>query len=443
MNEIFINRMKELLQDEYPDFEKSLTQKQVKALYFNHNLKNLEPIIKKFELKPHHYVRDGYYYDYEKYPLGKHPYHDCGLFYIQEPSAMIVASLLDIQPNDRILDMCAAPGGKTCYVASQLLQTGLVVANDINPLRAGILSGNIERLGLKNTIVTNTEPKKITAQLPEYFDKVILDAPCSGEGMFRKLDQAIETWSLEKVQECAYIQKQLVLQAYQALKPGGQLIYSTCTYNKEENEDIVDYLLEKCPDLQLVPIPLKEGMQPGIHHLECCRLYPHHHHGEGQFIALFKKQGNPQQTKVKTIKPNLKTPEKKLIENFYQQSLNISVPKQIINHQGHLYEIGSDFPELNKIKILRTGLYLGECKKERFEPGYSLSHTLKKEDVKLSLSFKPDSEEIRKYLKGETLEGDHQKGYGVIFVDDYPLSFYKQNNNIVKNLFPKGLRKKY
>lgn len=444
MNPLFIERMKKLLKEEYEDFFNALNKKQVKALYFNPNRPNLEQLTSKFELKPHHLVRNGYYFDHEKYALGKHPYHDCGLYYIQEPSAMIVASLLDVQKDDYILDMCAAPGGKTCYVASLLQDSGLVIANDINASRASILSSNVERFGLKNTIVTSAAPKQITKQLPEYFDKIILDAPCSGEGMFRKLDQAIDTWSMDKVKECASIQKELILEAYTALKPGGTLVYSTCTYSKEENEDIVDYLLENHPDMHLIPIPLQHGMVGGINHKECCRLYPHKHFGEGHFIALFKKEEKESHTnRIILQESTIKKDQMVLLNQFYKDYLTLPTPRHIFNSQQHLYEIKPYFPKLEKVKILRQGLYLGECKKGRFEPSYALSHCLNKNMVKQSYTFSADSQEITRYLKGETLEGTNQKGYGVIYVDDYPLSFYKESNGMIKNQIPKGLRKQY
>lgn len=443
MNEQFLNRMKNILNEDYSNFIEALNQKPVKAIYLNNLKGDLSFLTDKFELTKHHFVDDGFYYDYDKYQLGKHPYFDCGLYYIQEPSAMIVASLLDIKENDYILDMCAAPGGKTCYAASKLNNTGLVIANDINSMRAGILSSNIERFGLENTIVTNTKPSKITDQLPSFFDKIILDAPCSGEGMFRKLDQAVETWSYEKVLECANIQKELADNAYYALKENGQLIYSTCTYSIEENEAIVDYILNKYSDMELIPIPLNEGMSPGINHPECCRLYPHLHNGEGHFIALFKKNSSTSNNKIETLKSNINKEQTKLLTQFYKDNLTITPPTNIINSNNHLYAIKDYFPKLDKIKILRTGLYLGECKKGRFEPSYSLSHTLKASDVLRSYNFNSNDINITKYLKGETLEGSNKKGYGLILVDHFPLSFYKESNNIIKNLFPKGLRKQY
>lgn len=443
MKEQFLERMKVILKDEFDDFVESLNHPQEKAIYLNPLKPIANTFIDQFNLSSHHLVKNGYYFDYQQFPLGKLPYFDCGLYYIQEPSAMIVASLLNIQPNDYILDMCAAPGGKTCYVASHLNNTGLVIANDINPLRAQILSSNVERFGLKNTIVTNASPSKITSQLKGFFDKIILDAPCSGEGMFRKLDQAIDTWSQEKVLDCAKIQKELVDCAYEALKENGVLIYSTCTYSLEENEQIVDYILKTYPNMSLIPIELKNGMSPGINHPQCCRLYPHKHKGEGHFIALFKKEGNHSSSKITYIKPNISKSEQLLLNEFYSNNLTISIPRYVMSSNSHLYEVLPHFPKLDKVKILRTGLYLGECKKGRFEPSYALAHSLQEKDVIRSYNFKFDDINLLKYQKGETLEGNHKKGYGLILVDHYSLSFYKESNNIIKNLIPKGLRKQY
>ena len=289
----------------------------------------------------------------------------CGLYYIQEPSAMSVAACLDIKENDYVLDMCGAPGGKTCYVASRLSNEGLMIANDISKLRASILSSNIERFGLKNTIVTNCDPLKM--KFESFFDKIILDAPCSGEGMFRKDKEAIDTWSMQKINECAYIQRNLIDQAYKMLKKDGILIYSTCTYSLDENEKQVEYMINEL-GMKLLPINKKEGMSDGF--IEgTIRMYPHINRGEGQFIAMLQKTT------------------------------------------------------------------------ERFEPSLSLALTLNKEDVKRSYNFKCDSQEVKDYLSGLTLKGNNQKGYGVIFVDGYPLSFYKESNNQVKNLYPKGLRR--
>lgn len=441
MDKLFEQRMKILLQDDYKNFKKALQQEPVKSFYLNPLKKDAIKHLNTQLLTPHPYIKNAYFYDYNQYPLGKHPYFNCGLYYIQEPSAMAVANCVDFKDDDYVLDMCGAPGGKTCYVASKLSNQGLMIANDINKLRAGILSENIERFGINNTIVTNCDPIKLEKHFNNFFDKIILDAPCSGEGMFRKLDQAIETWSMDKVNECAYIQRNLINSAYKMLKNNGILIYSTCTYSLEENEDQVNYMTEQL-NMELLEIKKQPGMAPGYQNDKVVRMYPHINKGEGQFIALLKKCDDSKPiSKVKLLKPNITREQLNLINKFYLNNLKIQVPALLYNSNNHIYAICSHFPELKGIKILRTGLYLGECKKGRFEPSHSLALTLTKNDVKRYYNFKADDKEVEKYIHGETLLGTNQKGYGLILVDGYPLSFYKESNNQVKNLYPKGLRR--
>lgn len=436
--EQFDARMKSLLKDEYDDFKKALSEKPVKGLYLNRNKKNVERVLDKNYVEHHPIVENGYLYD-ENYHPGRSAYFLAGLYYIQEPSAMLVADALLIEPDDFVLDMCGAPGGKSCEIASRLTGEGVLIANDIEASRARILSENIERFGLDNTIVTNVDPMRFTKQFQEAFDKIVLDAPCSGEGMFRKLEQAIDTWSEEKVLECAHIQKNLLKGAYDMLKQGGMVIYSTCTYSYEENEAMVHYAVDEL-GFELLPLNKSNGLCPGVDLDEVVRCYPHHYRGEGHFIALLRKPGNSPRKQVRTIKPSVNLADLKVLKAFYQENLNKKVPSYIIENNGHLYAVKKNFPELKGIRVLRNGLYLGEVRKNRFIPSYSLALTLTKQDVKRSYDYPCDSEEIKKYIHGETLEGTGEKGFGVIFVDGYPLSFYKESNQ-VKNLFPKGLRR--
>lgn len=436
--EQFDARMKSLLKDEYDDFKNALLEKPVKGLYLNRNKKNVERVLDQNYVEHHPIVENGYLYD-ENYHPGRSAYFLAGLYYIQEPSAMLVADALPIEPDDFVLDMCAAPGGKSCEIASRLTGEGILIANDIEASRARILSENIERFGLDNTIVTNVDPMRFTKQFQEAFDKIVLDAPCSGEGMFRKLEQAIDTWSEENVLECAHIQKNLLKGAYDMLKQGGMVIYSTCTYSYEENEAMVHYAVDEL-GFELLPLNKSNGLCPGVDLDEVVRCYPHHYRGEGHFIALLKKPGNSPRKQVRTIKPSVNLADLKVLKAFYQENLNKKVPSYIIENNGHLYAVKKNFPELKGIRVLRNGLYLGEVRKNRFIPSYSLALTLTKQDVKRSYDYPSESEEIKKYIHGETLEGTGEKGFGVIFVDGYPLSFYKESNQ-VKNLFPKGLRR--
>ena len=436
--EQFDARMKSLLKDEYDDFKKALLEKPVKGLYLNRNKKNVEKVLEEQYIEHHPIVENGYLYD-ENYHPGRSAYFLAGLYYIQEPSAMLVADALPIEPDDFVLDMCAAPGGKSCEIATRLTGEGVLIANDIEASRARILSENIERFGLDNTIVTNVDPMRFTKQFQEAFDKIVLDAPCSGEGMFRKLEQAVDTWSEDKVLECAHIQKNLLKGAYDMLKQGGMVIYSTCTYSYEENEAMVHYAVDEL-GFELLPLSKSHGLCPGVDLDEVVRCYPHHYRGEGHFIALLRKPGNSPRKVVRPMKPQVSQADLKVLKAFYQETLNKKVPAYIIENNGHLYAIKKNFPELKGIRVLRNGLYLGEVRKNRFIPSYSLALTLTKEDVKRSYDYSCDSEEIKKYIHGETLEGTGNKGFGVIFVDGYPLSFYKESNQ-VKNLFPKGLRR--
>ena len=440
MNRLFEKQMQDILKHEYPDFMKALEQPAVKAFYLNPHKKEAIKYLNKEFIQPHVVVKDGYYFNYEKYPLGKSPFFSCGLYYIQEPSAMLVTHFLNIEKDDYILDMCAAPGGKTCAAASQLSEDGLMIANDIVPLRAKILSENVERFGLKNTIVTNCDPLVFENQLKGFFDKIILDAPCSGEGMFRKSDAAIETWSLEKVHECAHIQRQLLDAAMNLLKPEGQLIYSTCTYNTIENEEQIQYLLNHY-NCSLIPLKKSHGMSPGMNMEEAVRLYPHHYQGEGHFIALIQKHGEMTPFKSKNLKPVISKQNQLLVQDFYKTYLNCKVPTYLYDNNNHIYAILPQFPELKGIRVLRNGFYLGECKKNRFEPSLALALTLQINDVKQFYRFHENDQEVTQYLHGETIEGSTQKGYGIIFVEDYPLSFYKESNHQAKNLYPKGLRR--
>ena len=436
--EQFDARMKSLLKDEYDDFKKALLEKPVKGLYLNRNKKNVERVLEEQYIEHHPIVENGYLYD-ENYHPGRSAYFLAGLYYIQEPSAMLVADALPIEPDDFVLDMCAAPGGKSCEIASRLTGEGVLIANDIEASRARILSENIERFGLDNTIVTNVDPMRFTKQFQDAFDKIVLDAPCSGEGMFRKLEQAVDTWSEDKVLECAHIQKNLLKGAYDMLKQGGMVIYSTCTYSYEENEAMVHYAVDEL-GFELLPLSKSHDLCPGVDLDEVVRCYPHHYRGEGHFIALLRKPGNSPRKVVRPMKPQVSPADLKVLKAFYQETLNKKVPAYIIENNGHLYAIKKNFPELKGIRVLRNGLYLGEVRKNRFIPSYSLALTLTKEDVKRSYDYSCDSEEIKKYIHGETLEGTGNKGFGVIFVDGYPLSFYKESNQ-VKNLFPKGLRR--
>lgn len=257
--------------------------------------------------------------------------------------------------------------------------------------------------------------------------------------MFRSKDLAEATWSLDKVHECAAIQKRLIDTAYKLLKPGGLLMYSTCTYSVEENEDNVRYAINQY-DMELIPLVHEGGMSEGIDMPEAIRCYPHRYQGEGQFMALLQKHGHEENHKYKAIKPKISHDVQNVVARFYQDNLNVALPQSLYENNGHVYKILPQFPDLGKIQILRRGLYLGEVRKNYFIPSYSLALSLKKEDFQHYYDFSEDSMEIKQWIHGEALPARGGKGYGAILVDGYPLSFYKESNAI-KNLFPKGLRR--
>lgn len=403
----------------------------VNTLYYDVNkLKNNYPNIIKNEL-----IDYSYYYDKNEYDLGKSIEHFAGGIYIQDASAMLVTHILNPKENERVIDLCAAPGGKATQAAILMKNTGLVVANDYNEKRSEILSENVERLGITNTIVLNEKVDKISNHFGGYFDKVILDAPCSGEGMFRKNDESYLDWSIEKVKRCSDIQKELIIQAYQLLKKDGIMVYSTCTFEKEENEDIVQYLLNNS-NASLINIQDIPGSIRGIEMKETIRLYPSHFKGEGQFIAL--------------IKCNDEHPIllKKYSDNIKQKSQIIKLINDFINQYSHNKKINNIYPfnttinyldygniNIDKLRVKRYGLNLGQIINNRFEPSHSFMKSLN-----LKQNKEINKEEFIKFIKGEVLENNSFKGYVGIKYQDLTIGFGKASNNQIKNHLPKGLR---
>lgn len=396
-------------------------------------------------LKPNPLVENGYYYDKDAEP-GKHPYHHAGLYYIQDPSAMMVIENADIRTDDVVFDMCAAPGGKSTHILSKLNNTGLLIANEINEKRAKILSENIERMGAKNALVISVDPLDLNEEFNGFFDKVIIDAPCSGEGMFRKDEEAIQDWSQDKVNSCSMIQKKLISKAYDLVKENGLIIYSTCTFSPEENEEVIAYLLSKYTDLELLPTIKTPQIEDGLGQLkECSRFYFHKFNGEGHFIAKIKKLGKSspiKKTKSLSLKPISKA-EKEIVNQFVIEFLeNFPLNFPIYNFNNHLYSLFYDgiLPNLDYISLKRFGLHLGEIKKGRFEPSHALALTLKPEQVKNVINFSSESIEIMKYLRGETINYKGNTHYNLITVDNYSLAWGKLVDGVIKNNVPKGLR---
>lgn len=378
--------------------------------------------ISPFLLRPTAWEENGFYVAEEK--AGRHPYHFAGLFYSQEPSAMSVVPKLNVCEGERVLDLCAAPGGKSTQIAQALNGTGLLVCNEINSSRAGILSQNIERLGVTNAVVLNASPEGLEQKFPAYFDKILVDAPCSGEGMFKKNEkEALENWSEENVALCAARQKQILRSAARMLKKGGRLVYSTCTFAREEDEDQIAAFLADMPQFTL----LEEG-----------KLYPHEIEGEGHFYAVLQKNEGEERLPFQPIKSNVTEKEREIFTLFCRSNLNV-VPNGMLYRAGrYLYLLPEGIFPFEKMPVLRAGIRLGEIIKDRFEPAHAFAVSLKGDGAKRAVNL--TVEESEKYLRGETVETEKENGWCLVCVDGYPLGWGKITSGIVKNHFPKGLR---
>lgn len=446
----FIEQMKSMLGQETTAFLDSYDKPRTQALRLN-SLKlkeeHIEPIAQQFQLKKVPWCNTGYYYNSQVRP-GKHPYHTAGLYYIQEPSAMSAIELLDPQPYETVLDLAAAPGGKTTHMAEKMKDTGLLVSNEIHNGRARILAENVERIGLTRTVVVNATPDELSARFPEVFDRIMLDAPCSGEGMFRKDLEAINEWSPSSVQMCAARQWDILQEAYKMLKPGGHLAYSTCTFNRQENEDTVERFINEYKDMEWVRTE---------------RIWPHQSEGEGHFVALLKKKatgGRAERTfgEQPTSKPR-KRGEKIADAGVtaawagYQEWAGTNLPgfslqpgRPLLYGEALYYlpetsELKISDEQLKGLKTPRPGLHLGDWKRGRFEPAHALAMSAAPEQALLSYDLPPDSTELQAYLRGETLTLDPLlQGWVMVTTRGYPVGWAKASNGQLKNKRPKGLR---
>lgn len=439
----FLKEMKYLLNEEFDSYLESFKQERLYGLRVN-TMKarpsDFPDIIPKGAARIP-WIQNGYYYKEEARPA-KDPYYYAGLYYLQEPSAMTPASLLPISPNDKVLDICAAPGGKSTELGAKLNGTGLLFANDISNSRAKALLKNLELFGVPNICVTSETPERLAGQLPEYFDKILVDAPCSGEGMFRKDDGMIKSWLSNGPDYYAPIQSEILESSVKLLKPGGMLLYSTCTFSVKEDEEVIKTLLSKHDDMELVPIPLWDGASDGIGLSGCVRLFPHKIQGEGHFICLLRKRGGGmERPAVKANSPWRPTAE--FTEFFSDFNYPIDNDRLFLNN-NQIYYLPLAFPTKTKLRFLRTGLWLGSLNKNRFEPSQALAMVLNPEYCKRRVSFSRQDERTIRYLKGETiaLSGTETtiKGWCLVCVDGYPLGFAKGMGQTLKNKYYPGWR---
>lgn len=447
----FENRMKDMLGEEYAAFLSSYDEKKRQSLRINTLKAEKESLVldKKFSLEPVDWCETGYYYGNEAQP-GKHPYHEAGVYYIQEASAMAPGAYLEAQPGEKILDLCAAPGGKSTQAACQLKGQGLLVCNEIHPARAKILSENIERMGIRNALVMNETPQALEKAFPLYFDRILVDAPCSGEGMFRKNEEARQEWSQENVELCASRQQEILQCAANMLKPGGRLVYSTCTFAPLENENMIGWFLKNHPDFTIKEVKKWDGMAAGepawmeepIEEIKrTLRLWPHKLRGEGHYVAILERNLSGTVGREPVVEKGISEKECKEYFEFAKQYLKIPPKGKLIRFGEQLYIAPDELPSLHGLRVLRPGLHLGTMKKNRFEPSHALALALKPSEVKNSLQLSADGEEIRAYLRGETLPVEGEKGWYLICAGDYSIGWGKLSGDVMKNHYPKGLRK--
>ncbi len=444
----FQERMKKLLGDEYDDFLKSYDEKPVRAFRVNTDKISLDDFSKLniFSNEKIPYVENGFYFDYDG--IGNHPYHHAGMFYIQEPAAMVPVECIDIQPDWKVLDLCAAPGGKSSQIKNKLGEKGVLVSNEIVPSRCKILTGNMERMGFRNTVTTCMHPQKLQKEFPETFDMIMVDAPCSGEGMFRKEDIAIDEWTPENVLMCAQRQEEILDCAVKMLKQGGYIVYSTCTFSLEENEMTVDAFIERHPEFEIIPVTetVRENTADGVKFDGCkCenihytrRCYPHKTKGEGQFVAVLHNTNNG----YGNISRNESRKEKidKAVIDFLNDTLVGYDSDNVLMYNGNPVYFTPDFP-IRKGSAFSCGVTIGEIRKNYIQPHHQFFMAMGN-DFKRQINLTADSDEIKKYLHGEEFNTDCANGWAVVLVDGCAVGGVKVSNSKAKNHYPKGLRTK-
>ena len=482
----FEEKMRTLLVEEADTFFNSYEE--VRRYGLRVNPLKCKDAVPKFvkTLKPIPWAKEGVYYDEAMRP-GKHPYHEAGVYYIQEPSAMAVAEALEPQPGERILDLCAAPGGKSTHLAGKMDQKGLLVCNEIHPARAKILAQNVERMGISNAVVTNMEPAGLVPAFREFFDGIVVDAPCSGEGMFRKDENARNEWSPDHVTLCANRQDGILDCAAEMLRYGGRIAYSTCTFSPEENEQAVARFLERHPEFHVERPVCAEHFAEG--HPEWCeidvelasqmkiqdtvRIWPHKVDGEGHFLALLVKGERSERPsmketseifedkKTKSAKKSGKAGKKNgkqdnkfassdlsdfysFCEELLEEDHGLEQGRRFLTFGENLYLVPNEMSDMAGLKVLRPGLHVGTLKKGRLEPSHALALFLNRDMVKKTLEI-GSGDQAERYLKGETLtipdEYSDLKGWVLVTIDGYSIGFGKADRGVLKNHYPKGLRK--
>ncbi|MBR2942545.1 MAG: RsmF rRNA methyltransferase first C-terminal domain-containing protein [Clostridia bacterium] len=454
--EAYINQMKRLLGEAgFFAYENALNEPVTRALRINllHAPDGNPPCAIEGLGNPVPWAKGAYFVEEDARP-GLSPLHEGGLFYLQEPSAMTAVSVLDPQPGERVLDLCAAPGGKSTQIAAFMGGQGLLVANEPVPSRAQILSRNVERMGVRNAVVTSAYPQQLAEYFPAFFDRILVDAPCSGEGMFRRQPEAIDEWSENAPRGCADRQMEILNEAAKMLAPGGRMVYSTCTFNDTENEGVLARFLDVHQEFSLVPFALPGLPQAKAGYLH---LYPHEMRGEGHFVSLLQKSADaacimPQEKQKKNAKPARGAKSEKAHKGKKPEN-PLTLPDVLAGGIGfaHLYTAGDclwslpegiDMEHLSGLRVLRCGLLLAHLEGRRAEPDHALAMALRPEEAARTVNI--TREQALLYQAGEalTLGDDLPSGYTLICCEGVPLGFGKQAGGVMKNHYPKGLRRR-
>ena len=481
----FSKRMEALMGDEFPEFAHSCSSGDRKNALRITELKTIPAKLVEqapFKMEPVRWLQNGFFYDFRD-EVSVHPYYRAGLYYITEASAMTPADRFPIEPGNKVLDLCAAPGGKACALAGKLKGRGLLFANEVNPARAKALLYNLETLGASNIIITSEQPHKMAEHFKDFFDRILVDAPCSGEGMFRRNPEAAKQWSEDKVLTLSALQKSILSSAVRMLKPGGLLMYSTCTFSPEENEQNVSWLLNEYADMHITEIEPYEGFDRGRPEWaggdgrvsQAVRIWPHKMEGEGQFMALFRKDlktddgenagrtvpadekagsrssgagksGRHQKDRSRKDRPRsdigknrgLTREEKRIFDEFAAHMELDMEGRSIESCGGSLYLVCDEIPDTAGLRTVRRGLYLGEIRKERFTPSQSLAYALSAETFDNVYELKNDPDGYERYMRGETIidqsgEETAENGWILITYDGFSLGFGKKNGGLIKN----------
>lgn len=476
-SERYIQKMKALLGDSFAEYAASCSQEPCFGLRVNTLKTDPEAFFKRaaqagWDLEKVAWIANGFYYGEPVRP-GRHPWYSAGLYYLQEPSAMTPAEVLDVRPGDRALDLCAAPGGKSTELAAGLQGEGVLFANDISASRAKALLKNLELSGASNICVLSETPKRLAERFPEFFDRILVDAPCSGEGMFRRDPGMIRSYAERGPEYYMPLQREIVSEAVRMLAPGGRLLYSTCTFDEGENEGCLRFVLDAFPQMRLVEIEKREGFSPGVGMPECARLFPHKIRGEGHFLALLEKNpgaGMEEETQRKGVK-RVRSGEQRALDgaagaaeavHFLEQwDAGRFDPGRVCLERERLYYLPRELctgpaADRSGLRYLRTGLLLGELKKGRFEPSQALAMALRPGDGPGRLMLSSGDERVIRYLKGETLslssgeaaggpgeaaQGGKQAGsWRLVCVDGFPLGWGRVHNGMLKNKYYPGWR---